>query len=336
MKLNLITVGLCAATLFACNPNKTSEPSVYEGAKLILNEGAFTGGTATITAFDADTTVAQSFLTENGFPLGNIGQHLIKHDSLLYITLNNGNKVRGISASTMQSKFETTIASPRYLAAAEGKIYVTNWATEYLKVLDDQQGSMVDSIHIHGKSEAVYIDYPIAYVALNGGFQNDHRIAVVDLISKTVDTLNVGDKPNSFAEVSGTLYVLCEGYQDWVGTASTPASLWSISPTSAAEILSAPTTMDHATALRTDGNTLFFLNATYNGALVSVDPNTATSWPTATLTEGVGYSIDILSDTLYVHNAKDFASAGVVYVCDKQGAVLDSIASGVIPRQIIQ
>lgn len=336
MKLNLLTAGLCAAALFGCTPNTTTEPSVYDGAKLILNEGAFTGGTATITALNTDTTIAQAFLTENGVPLGNIGQHLLRNDSLLYLTVNNSNKVHGISASTMQSKFETTVAAPRYLGAADGKVYVTNWASDFIKVLDDSDGMLLDSIEVYGSSEAIYIDYPLAYVALNGGFQNDHRIAVVDLTTKAVDTLIVGDKPNSFAVVSGTLYVLCEGYQDWSGGGSTPASLWSLTTTTATEIIAAPTVNDHAIALRTDGNALYFLNATYNGAVVSLSPNAATGWPTNPLSAGVGYNLDIINDTMYVHNAKDFASAGVIYVCDLQGTVLDSIAAGVIPRQIIQ
>lgn len=77
-------------------------------------------------------------------------------------------------------------------------------------------------------------------------------------------------------------------------------------------------------------------NATYNGALVKLDPQNATSWPTTLWSDAVGYGLDLIEDTLYLHNAKDFASAGITYVLDKQGNKLDSIPAGVIPRQIIK
>lgn len=336
MTQKLFLSGLIAASLFSCKPATTDEPSVFENAKFLLNEGAFTGGTATISAFTPDTVIEQAFISQNAMPLGNIGQHIIKDDSLLFVAVNNGNLVRGISANTLKSKWQSAVSSPRYMAMADGNLLVTNWGGNMLQILDAQTGSILDSIDIYGVSEAIHVDYPIAYVALNGGFGLDNRVAVVDLNTKAVDTLVVGDKPNSFAVANNELYVLCEGYQDWSGSGSTAGSLWKITFTSATEVLTAPTGGDHGAALRSDGSLLYFLNATYNGALVSVNPNAATTWPTNTLSAGVGYNLDLIDDTIYLHNAKDFASAGVVYMLDKQGTILDSLAAGVIPRQIIK
>lgn len=336
MTQKIFLSGLIAASLFSCKPAATNEPSVFENAKFLLNEGAFTGGTATITAFMHDTVIEQAFISQNALPLGNIGQHMIMEDSLLFVTINNGNQVRGISANTLKSKWQSTVASPRYMAMADGNLLVTNWGGNRLQILDAQTGSALDSIDIYGVSEAIHVDYPNAYVALNGGFGLDNRVAVVDLVTKAVDTLTVGDKPNSFAVSNNELYVLCEGYQDWSGGASSPGSLWKITATSAIEVLVASTAGDHAAALRSDGSMLYFLNATYNGALVQVDPNSATAWPSTTLSAAVGYNLDIINDTIYLHNAKDFASAGLVYLLDKQGTILDSLAAGVIPRQMIK
>ena len=158
------------------------------------------------------------------------------------------------------------------------------------------------------------------------------------LITKTVDTVTVGDKPNSFVQMNGDLYVLCEGYQDWTTAAnSTPASLWKIDTNtgSSVETVNAGSNTIHASTLRTDGTNLYFLNNTYNGAVVSIEPGSM-DWPTLDLTAGIGYSLDVINDTLYVHNAKDFASSGVIYICDKQGNTLDSMATGLIPRQILK
>lgn len=334
----MIALTFTLLIITSCENTIDKTESIYDGATLVLNEGAFTGGTATIQVVTNDTVIENAFQLENGFPLGNIGQHMIKADSLIVVTLNNGGIVRGIGASSLLSQWSAEISSPRYVAYSGESIIVSTWGSNFIKVLDPFTGVILDSINVFGLSEAVHIDYPVAYIALNGGFSNDHRVAVVDLVTKTVSTVTVGDKPNSFVQMNGDLYVLCEGYQDWTTAAnSTPASLWKIDTNtgSSVETVNAGSNTIHASALRTDGTNLYFLNNTYNGAVVSMEPSSM-DWPTLDLTAGIGYSLDVINDTLYVHNAKDFASSGVIYICDKQGNTLDSMATGLIPRQILK
>ena len=334
----MIALTFTLLIITSCENTIDKTESIYDGATRVLTEGAFTGGTATIQVVTTDTVIENAFQLENGFPLGNIGQHMIKADSLIVVTLNNGGIVRGIGASSLLSQWSAEISSPRYVAYSGESIIVSTWGSNFIKVLDPFTGVILDSINVFGLSEAVHIDYPVAYIALNGGFSNDHRVAVVDLVTKTVDTVTVGDKPNSFVQMNGDLYVLCEGYQDWTTAAnSTPASLWKIDTNtgSSVETVNAGSNTIHASALRTDGTNLYFLNNTYNGAVVSIEPGSM-DWPTLDLTAGIGYSLDVINDTLYVHNAKDFASSGVIYICDKQGNTLDSMATGLIPRQILK
>jgi len=339
MRIKLFTaLSLSLLAITSCETSSSNPVSIYDGATLVLNEGAFTGGTATIQVVTNDTVIENAFQVENGFPLGNIGQHMIKADSLIVVTLNNGGLVRGIGASSLLSQWSAEVSSPRYVAYSGESIIVSTWGSNFIKVIDPFTGVISDSIDVYGLSEAVHIDYPVAYIALNGGFSNDHRVAIVDLVTKTVDTVTVGDKPNSFVQMNNDLYVLCEGYQDWNTAAnSTPASLWKIdvSTGSSMEAVNAGSNTIHASALRTDGTHLYFLNNTYNGAIVSMEPSSS-DWPTVDLTASVGYSLDVINDTLYLHNAKDFASSGVIYICDKQGNTLDSMSTGLIPRQILK
>ncbi|MDE0987320.1 MAG: hypothetical protein OSA02_07335 [Schleiferiaceae bacterium] len=339
MRIKLFTaLSLSLLAITSCETSSSNPVSIYDGATLVLNEGAFTGGTATIQVVTNDTVIENAFQVENGFPLGNIGQHMIKADSLIVVTLNNGGLVRGIGASSLLSQWSAEVSSPRYVAYSGESIIVSTWGSNFIKVIDPFTGVISDSIDVYGLSEAVHIDYPVAYIALNGGFSNDHRVAIVDLVTKTVDTVTVGDKPNSFVQMNNDLYVLCEGYQDWNTAAnSSPASLWKIdvSTGSSMEAVNAGSNTIHASALRTDGTHLYFLNNTYNGAVVSMEPSSS-DWPTVDLTASVGYSLDVINDTLYLHNAKDFASSGVIYICDKQGNTLDSMSTGLIPRQILK
>jgi hypothetical protein len=180
----------------------------------------------------------------------------------------------------------------------------------------------------------MYADGHVLYVGLNGGFGNDNRVAVVDLNTNNVDTLIVGDKPNSFVQIGSTVYVLCAGYEDWAGSGSTPASLWKIENGIAMQVITAPTSGDHAIELKTDGTDFYFLNASYSGAVVKTSLNPAV-WPSTAITNAGGYNLDMINDILYVHDAKDYASAGKIYQYDLNGALLDSIDGGIIPRQAL-
>lgn len=324
-------------SLAACTKTPLpAEQTVYEDALIILNEGAFTGGTATLDAVggSVDTVVQSAFSTENGYALGNIGQHMIAADSLLVVSVNNAGVVRGISRKSMLERWSTLVAGPRYLAESGDKIVVSTWSSDYIKILDKYSGQLLDSIDVFGVSEQIHADGGIVYIGLNGGFGNDNRVAVVDLNTNNVDTLLVGDKPNSFVQVGTAVYVLCAGYEDWAGSASTPASLWKIENGIATEVIAAPTSADHAIALKSDGTDLYFLNASYSGAVVKTSLN-PTSWPSTAITNAGGYNLDLINDILYVHDAKDYASAGKIYQYDLSGTLLDSIDAGIIPRQAL-
>lgn len=335
MKKGLFLIAVITATACTKTP-LPAQPTVYEEALLILNEGAFTGGTATIDAIggQSDTIVQSAFSTENGFALGNIGQHMLHADSLLVVSINNAGVVRGISRKTMLEHWSTLVAGPRYVAESGNNLVITTWSSDYIKVLDKYTGQLTDSINVFGVSEQVHADGDVVYVGLNGGFGNDDRVAVVDLNTSSVDTLRVGDKPNSFVQVGSAVYVLCAGYEDWSGSASTPASLWKIENGSAVEVIAAPTSADHAIALKTDGTNLYFLNASYSGAVVKTSLAPA-AWPSNAITNTGGYNLDLLANVLYLHDAKDYASAGKVYQYDLNGTLLDSIDAGIIPRQVL-
>jgi hypothetical protein len=313
-----------------------AEQTVYEDALIILNEGAFTGGTATLDAVggSVDTIVQSAFSTENGYALGNIGQHMILADSLLVVSVNNAGVVRGISRKSMLERWSTLLEGPRYLAESGDRLVVTTWSSNYIKILDKFSGQIIDSINVFGVSEQIYADGQVLYIGLNGGFGNDNRVAVVDLYTNNVDTLIVGDKPNSFVQIGSTVYVLCAGYEDWAGTGSTPASLWKIENGTAMQMITAPTSGDHAIELKTDGTDFYFLNASYSGAVVKTSLNPVV-WPSTAITNPGGYNLDMINDILYVHDAKDYASAGKIYQYDLNGALLDSIDAGIIPRQAL-
>lgn len=339
MKKNLLGITIFAAIFASCEKNTTTEPKAlpYSNAKLVLNEGPFGSGSGSLTAVFADSTVHEVFAVENGFPLGNILQDGLTVDSLLYLATNVSSQIHCISRGTLKHKWSTAVASPRSMAVLGQKLYVSNWTNHYLKVIDVNGGALLDSVLVHGLSGAMAAKNNTLIVALDGGFSNDHRLAIVDTDLGAVDTISVGDKPSSFVIDGDELYALCEGYSDWSGTGSTAGSIWKINllDLTTSKLAEGSEANDHGSGLSRDSDGMFyFLNGTYESSVVKW--NEGDAWPTSTHINATAYGLSIIEDTLYVHDAKDYASNGAVMIYDNNGNFIDSLAAGVIPRKTIK
>ena len=74
MKTSLLLIG-SALALWSCEPNKSANS--FQTGLYILNEGAFMGGTATLTHWsDQDSITPDAFFAANARNLGNLGNGL--------------------------------------------------------------------------------------------------------------------------------------------------------------------------------------------------------------------------------------------------------------------
>ena len=84
------TTLLAATALFAlasCDPQTT--PGSFESGLYVLNEGAFMGGTATLTHWSPDDSVTtDAFAIANGRSLGNLGNGIAADADRIYVVLN--------------------------------------------------------------------------------------------------------------------------------------------------------------------------------------------------------------------------------------------------------
>ena len=112
MKKTALVASITAvvATLsISCTPETppTGASGVYTDLHLILNEGPFGSGSGSITAYSADTLIQNAFAVENGFPLGNVAQHMVESDSMLYVAMNNSNQIHGVNRNTLKHSCST-------------------------------------------------------------------------------------------------------------------------------------------------------------------------------------------------------------------------------------
>lgn len=331
----LAALALLVGLTSACTKETPTGPSgFYTDLHLILNEGPFGSGTATITAYSSDTIVQSAFAAENGFPLGNVAQHMIESDSMLYIAMNNSNTIHGVNRNTLKHSWSSTIEQPRYLAVDGNYLFVSNWKDSSIYVLDRTNGAKIDSIDVGHYSEQLIVFNNKLFAGI-GTYEGPWTLAEIDLGSFNVKHHSIGDVPNSFAVIANELYVLCTGDENWGIGDDTPASIWKYEGSSnGAMKVAAPGNIgSHAIGLSTDGTDAYFLNATYDGAIVKWTPGQ--NWPNSTLTLPGGYNLNLHNNNLYFFDAKDYASSGEVRVYSTTGSLLETIPAGVIPRQLI-
>lgn len=325
---------IAAISLASCGktPPSTGPSGFYTDLHLILNEGPFGVGTGTVTAYSADTVIESAIATENGFPLGNVAQHMLESDSLLFVTLNNSNKVRAFNRNTLEHKWTVDLEQPRYLAAHGSNIFVSNWKDSAVYVLSKETGAQVDSLYMGNFTEQMTLFENKLFVAV-GTYAAPYKVAEVNLNTFETTLHNTGDVPNSFAVIGNELYVLNAGEQNWGVSPDTKSSIWKFTGSSFVEEVVAPNTNKHAISLVSDGTSGYFLNASYDGAIVKWTPGQG--WQTSTMTLPGGYKLNFHNGNLYFLDAKDYASNGELRVYSTSGDLLETIPAGVIPRQVI-
>ena len=192
---------------------------------LILNEGPFGSGSGSITAYSEDTLIQNAFSIENGFPLGNVAQHMIEADSMLYVAVNNSNAIHGINRNTLMHSWSATVEQPRYLASDGNHLFVSNWKDSSIYVLDKTNGSLVDSIDMGHYTEQLTIFNNKLFAGV-GTYEGPWTLAEIDLGTFDVKHHTIGDVPNSFAVIGNELFILCSGDENFGTGGDTPASIW--------------------------------------------------------------------------------------------------------------
>ena len=336
-KLSLLAViAACTSLTVSCTPAETPSGAsgVYTDLHLILNEGPFGSGSGSITAYSEDTLIQNAFSLENGFPLGNVAQHMIEADSMLYVAVNNSNVIHGINRNTLIHNWSATVEQPRYLASDGNRLFVSNWKDSSIYVLDKTNGSLVDSIDMGHYTEQLTIFNNKLFAGV-GTYEGPWTLAEIDLGTFDVKHHTIGDVPNSFAVIGNELFILCSGDENFGTGGDTPASIWKYEGYSngATEVAAPSNASKHGIGFSSDGTDAYFLNASYDGAIVKWTPGQ--NWPTSTLTLPGGYNLNFHNGNLYFFDAKDYASSGEVRTYSTTGSLIETIPAGVIPRQVI-
>lgn len=348
MKLTkLLLMAFAGSLLFvSCSDDDSSNTpaGAYDNGVLILNQGGFGAGNATVSYIsDAFALENNIFATNNANAvLGDTGQDIGLNNDFAYIVLNYSNKIEVVNRYTFVHVATITagLTNPRYIAFTNGKGYVTNWgdggstSDDFVAVIDLGTNTVTSTIAVAEGPERIVEENGKLYVSHKGGYGYGHTVTVINSSNNAVvTTINVGDVPSTMEVDNGNLYVLNEG-KPYYADSETSGSLSVISlATNTVTGTINFTNLVHPTNLVIEDRKMYYtVDADIYTKSVS-----ATTLPTAPLltTEPQGvygvYSFAVANNHIYVGDAGDYASNGKVYVYSTTGTLEQTFTVGVIP-----
>ncbi len=317
--------------LAGCKKDDGNNPGpVPEKGLVVLNEGNYTFGNASVTLYNPETgeVTDDVFTSTNGRPLGDVAQSMTVVGDLGYIVVNNSGKIEVVNMTDFsQVATITGFTSPRYLLPlGDGRAYVTDLYANAISIIDLNSNAIVGSISLPGWTEQLALAEGKVFVCN----YDSSRVEVIDPITDAkLDAIAVqGGAENIVQDAEGKLWVLAGKKLD-----GTVASLNRINPTSVSKELS----IDFAASagdltISADGTTLYFLQEGVKRMNISnavLPANAVIPANGRTL-----YALTLNADAteLYVADALDYNQKGVIYRYNVASfTVIDSFNAGIIP-----
>ncbi len=349
MKLKQLAFTLFLGSLFltSCsNDDEVTETPLgaYDNGVLVLNQGGFGNGNASMSYLSDDLTVFQDnifSLVNPSIVLGDTAQDVGFYDNLAYIVLNVSNKIEIVNRYTLAhvGTISTGLSNPRYIVFNNGKAYVSNWGNgtstsdDYIAVINLANNSLLTPIPVAEGPERMVVYNSKVYVAHAGGFGFGSTVSVINTITNSVSSIAVGDVPNSLEIRDDYLYVLNGGKPSWSGS-ETAGSLSKINLLSnSVDDTINFNTSTHPSNLDIENSSFYYTvdSDIFQMAMIS------TSFPTtpifSTTDQGVYgvYSFAVKNNKIYVGDAGDYSSNGKIYVYTLTGDLVSNKTVGVIP-----
>lgn len=203
-------------------PEVPETPAVDTVKVYVLNSGKMSSNNATLDCYNATTKqlTAKVFSAVNGRGLGDTANDMLIYGTKMYLAVSNSNTIEitdltGKSLKTISPKDDAgQPQSPRYLAAYNGKVYVTLF-DGHLASIDTTAMEITQKTTVGPNPYQVCPAGGKLYVANSGGYNpvQDSTLSVIDPITfKEEKKIVVGLNPTTVkADSNGDLYVVCMG-----------------------------------------------------------------------------------------------------------------------------
>lgn len=342
--------------------DKETLPGLYEGGPrgmYLLNEGNMGSNKATIDFLDfQDAVYLRNIYGENNpnvvKELGDVGNDLQIYGNRLYAVINCSHKVEVMDSHTCKRIGQVDIPNCRYIVFADGKAYVSSYVGPVSLDKNAQLGAVYEvdtatltvtnQVSVGFQPEQLAIVNNRLYVANSGGYRApdyDSTISVVDLttfrqIEKIPVALNLhGIQKDRY----GQLWITSRGnYHD------VPPCLLIMKEGEVTDTLDIPcANFDIA------GDTLYYYTSStgYADAAIQIEYGMIDvrthlplegSWITDNSEQSikVPYAVKInpYNKDVYVTDAKNYVSSGMLYCYNAQGRLRWKMRTGDIPAHM--
>ncbi len=338
----LCLLALATLGLAGCKDDpKPDNPSVTSSV-LVANEGAFQGGTGSLTAYStgAKTTEKNIFQKANLISVGNILNEIYIDGARTFLSVNVSGDVIMCNTSTLkvEARFEN-LGSPRKVMHVTGdKYYSTDWASNVVHVLNAKTKKIMKSIPVGLGPESMVVVKDMVYVTNSGGFTTDNTVFIIDAEKDmVVDSILLPDNPIGIVhDKYNKLWILCSGVLDFNDLSqSTSANLvsYNLDSSRVERILpfSVKTKKPLRLAIDGPGENLYYVDD-YEGDLYKMSTQDSIL-PLVPFQTGKFYGLgyDQVNDEVYVSDILGSVVNGDVYRFGKNGNLVDQFKVGLIP-----
>lgn len=228
MKLRSLFFGaLCmlmlGASFTSCSDDDDDNKRNDEGSKVelsqnrvfILNEGSYQKNNAAITFYDPDgkaSVIDDIFFKQNNAKLGDTGQDMIKYNDNIYVAMYGSKYICRLNEACVEQarySFTDEQGQPRYMAADDGKLYVTLSSGNVAR-LDATTLNFEKMVAVGNNPEYIIEEDGKLYL-LNSGYGYDNRLSIID--TKTFDeaeNVEVFPNPQQILEAGDKIFI--QGY----------------------------------------------------------------------------------------------------------------------------
>ena len=346
-RINLLLALSLIISFTSCKKHKTTETEgEFASGVFVVNEGNFGQGNAGISFADKDFSKVTNnvFETVNNLALGDQAQSIGFSNGKAYIVVTGSSKIEVVEDDTMErvATISSGLTNPRYFEPiGEHTALVTCWGDpmddtdDYLAIVNTNNDVVSGHISVGLGPEKMVKNDDYLFVAHKGAWSTNNKVTVYDLVLRqVVNTITVGDRPNSMVVKDGYLWVLCSGEPDWTGN-ETAGQLFKIDLNNNFNI---ETTFDfdttaHPDFLSVSGNDLYYY---LNGKIYKMNTGDTTLPNQEFMTyNGMAYNMEIFDDKLYITDALDYQQEGSVSVYDlSDGHLINQKTVGIIPGDL--
>ncbi len=319
-------------------PTTTSQ--TYDNGVLVINEGAFSGGSGTLDYYDRseDVLLRNVYASENdGQAIGSVLQSVTIIDDNAYLIVNNSAKIEVVDATTM--KYKNTINgvfSPRYMAdLGNGMAVVSEWGLDgvsgQIKLVDLSSMMVTDSVMVAGPEQMVVTNSKI-YVANSGGFGESNQVSVHGFDLQQQIAIPVGKRTIDMVEdANGDIWVLSGGsFVDNDGASICQIKNDIIENCNDLDIFPSDLIID------ADRENVYYVESGFVNK-ININNPTVSEFLNVDITGtiyGLGY--DGVEDALYIGTTPDFSSESTTYVFDVNGQEIRRLTTGVLTNGFLE